>query len=313
MARVTNTPVRLARKRRLMKAAKGFWGARHRQYKVMKESVHRAWAYAYIGRRLKKRDFRRLWILRVNAASRARGMIVQPIHPRAEEGGRGAQPQGALGDRDLATPRPSTSWSRSRSSALEAASRLRQPVRVAPPFGGLPPRGSPACRGSRPAPGCSRSRGNDAGRSDAPPCSTPSEPWRRRPSPRSTPRPIADAVKAAVSDLLGKKGRLQEILRPSVRCPRRSAARSAGWPTSRSRPSRPRPRRACDALRRAREADLGETEWVDATLPGRAAGRRLLPPHQPDVPGARGHLPRAWASNSPTAPGSRTSGTTSTR
>ena len=74
MARVRNTPVRLARKRRLLKAAKGFWGARHRQYKVMKETVHRAWAYAYEGRRLKKRDFRRLWILRVNAASRARGM-----------------------------------------------------------------------------------------------------------------------------------------------------------------------------------------------------------------------------------------------
>ena len=74
MARASNTPQRLARKRRLMKASKGFWGARHRQYKVMKESVHRAWQYAYIGRRLKKRDFRRLWILRVNAASRARGM-----------------------------------------------------------------------------------------------------------------------------------------------------------------------------------------------------------------------------------------------
>ena len=75
MARVTNTPVRLARKRRLMKVAKGFWGARHRQYKVMKESVHRAWQYAYIGRRLKKRDFRRLWILRINAAARARGTM----------------------------------------------------------------------------------------------------------------------------------------------------------------------------------------------------------------------------------------------
>ncbi len=74
MARVTNTPVRLARKRRLMKAAKGFWGAPGRQYKVMKEAVHRAWAYAYVGRRRKKRDFRRLWILRVGAASRARGV-----------------------------------------------------------------------------------------------------------------------------------------------------------------------------------------------------------------------------------------------
>ena len=74
MARATNTPVRLARKRRLMKAAKGFWGARHRQYKVMKESVHRAWAYAYTGRRLKKRDFRRLWITRLSAAAGEHGL-----------------------------------------------------------------------------------------------------------------------------------------------------------------------------------------------------------------------------------------------
>ena len=75
MARATNTPTRLARKRRLLKFAKGFWGARSKQYKVMRETVHRAWQYAYIHRRLRKRDFRRLWILRINAATRARGMM----------------------------------------------------------------------------------------------------------------------------------------------------------------------------------------------------------------------------------------------
>lgn len=75
MSRVTCTPSRLARKRRLMKVAKGYWGARSRQYKVMKETVHRGWQYAYIHRRLRKRDFRRLWILRINAACRARGMM----------------------------------------------------------------------------------------------------------------------------------------------------------------------------------------------------------------------------------------------
>jgi large subunit ribosomal protein L20 len=72
MSRVTCTPARLARKRRLLKHAKGAWGARRRQYKVMKENVHRGWQYAYIHRRLRKRDFRRLWILRINAACRAR-------------------------------------------------------------------------------------------------------------------------------------------------------------------------------------------------------------------------------------------------
>ena len=75
MARVTNTPKRLARKRRLLKAAKGYWGRRKNQYKVMKETVHRAWQYAYRGRRLKKRDFHSLWIVRINAAARARGVM----------------------------------------------------------------------------------------------------------------------------------------------------------------------------------------------------------------------------------------------
>jgi large subunit ribosomal protein L20 len=72
MARATNTPARLARKRRLLKAAKGFRGNRSKLYRVMKETVHRAWAYGYRGRRRKKRDFRALWTVRVNAAARAR-------------------------------------------------------------------------------------------------------------------------------------------------------------------------------------------------------------------------------------------------
>ena len=74
MSRVSCTPVRLARKRRLMKYAKGNWGARSRQYKVMKETVHRGWQYSYIHRRLRKRDFRRLWTVRINAACRMDGI-----------------------------------------------------------------------------------------------------------------------------------------------------------------------------------------------------------------------------------------------
>ncbi len=74
MARVTNTPARLRRKRRILKAAKGFWGGRSKLYKVVRETLHRAWAYSYRGRRLKKRDFRSLWIVRINAAARARGL-----------------------------------------------------------------------------------------------------------------------------------------------------------------------------------------------------------------------------------------------
>jgi large subunit ribosomal protein L20 len=74
MARVTNTPARLRRKRRLLKAAKGYWGGRSRLHKVLKENLQRARAYAYKGRRLKKREYRSLWIVRLSAASRARGL-----------------------------------------------------------------------------------------------------------------------------------------------------------------------------------------------------------------------------------------------
>jgi large subunit ribosomal protein L20 len=74
VARVQNGPARLRRKRRLLKAAKGYWGARSKLHKVVKETVQRAWAYSYVGRRRKKRDFRRLWIQRINAAARMRGL-----------------------------------------------------------------------------------------------------------------------------------------------------------------------------------------------------------------------------------------------
>ena len=74
MARVQNTPARLRRKRRLRKEAKGYFGGRSKLHKVLKETVQRARAYAYRGRKLKKRDFRSLWIERINAAARAHGL-----------------------------------------------------------------------------------------------------------------------------------------------------------------------------------------------------------------------------------------------
>jgi large subunit ribosomal protein L20 len=74
MARVTNTPARLRRKRRLLKAAKGYWGAASKLHKVLKENLHHAWQHAYKGRRNKKRVFRSLWIVRLTAAAQERGL-----------------------------------------------------------------------------------------------------------------------------------------------------------------------------------------------------------------------------------------------
>ncbi len=62
------------RKKRILKAARGFWGGRHRLYRTAKETLIRAEAYATRDRRNRKRDFRRLWITRISAACKSRGM-----------------------------------------------------------------------------------------------------------------------------------------------------------------------------------------------------------------------------------------------
>ena len=60
----------LKKRRKVLKAAKGYWGSHSRLYRVAKQSVMKAESHAYIGRRNKKRDFRTLWIARINAACR---------------------------------------------------------------------------------------------------------------------------------------------------------------------------------------------------------------------------------------------------
>src|SRR3984893_4661486 len=61
------------RRNKILKLAKGFHSARSRLFAYAKEVVHKAWVYAYAHRRRKKRDFRRLWIARINAAARLNG------------------------------------------------------------------------------------------------------------------------------------------------------------------------------------------------------------------------------------------------
>ena len=70
MPRVKSHVARLKRKKKIMEAAKGARGGRSKLYKSAKETVERGLTYAYRDRRNKKRDFRRLWILRINAAAR---------------------------------------------------------------------------------------------------------------------------------------------------------------------------------------------------------------------------------------------------
>ena len=63
-----------ARRKRMLKRARGFRGMRNNTFKLAKETVQRGWKFAYRDRRRKKRDFRSLWILRINAASRLFGL-----------------------------------------------------------------------------------------------------------------------------------------------------------------------------------------------------------------------------------------------
>ena len=74
MVRVTYGAPRRQKKTRMFKLARGYRGGRSKLWRTVQESLMRSWAFAYRDRRQKKRQFRRLWIIRNNAASRMRGM-----------------------------------------------------------------------------------------------------------------------------------------------------------------------------------------------------------------------------------------------
>jgi large subunit ribosomal protein L20 len=74
MPRVKRGTVRRAKRRKLLKRAKGFYATKSKLYQAAQEAVDKALNYAYTGRRRKKRDFRRLWVVRINAAARTNGL-----------------------------------------------------------------------------------------------------------------------------------------------------------------------------------------------------------------------------------------------
>ena len=74
MPRAQSTVPRHRRHRKLIKQAKGYYGTRKSNYRTAKDAVQKAWQYAYRDRRVNKRNFRRLWIIRINAADRQHGL-----------------------------------------------------------------------------------------------------------------------------------------------------------------------------------------------------------------------------------------------
>lgn len=74
MPRSKNSVASRARRKRVLKAAKGYYGKRKNVYTVAKNVMEKGMTYSYVGRKLKKREYRTLWIARINAAVRAEGM-----------------------------------------------------------------------------------------------------------------------------------------------------------------------------------------------------------------------------------------------
>lgn len=74
MARVKKSVNAKKKHKKILKLAKGYYGAKSKQYRTANQAVMKSLSYAYVGRKLRKREFRRLWITRINAAARINGM-----------------------------------------------------------------------------------------------------------------------------------------------------------------------------------------------------------------------------------------------
>lgn len=74
MARVKGAMMTRKRRNKVLKAAKGYWGAKSKHFKMAKQAVMKSGNYAFAGRKMKKRDFRSLWITRISAQAKANGM-----------------------------------------------------------------------------------------------------------------------------------------------------------------------------------------------------------------------------------------------
>ena len=74
MARIKGAVMTRKRRNKILKAAKGYWGAKSKHFKMAKQAVLKSGNYAFAGRKMKKRDFRRLWITRISAQAKVNGM-----------------------------------------------------------------------------------------------------------------------------------------------------------------------------------------------------------------------------------------------
>ena len=104
MPRVKRGTVRRAKRKKLLGLAKGYYASKSKLYRSAKEAVDTALKYAFVGRRDKKRDFRRLWIVRINAAAREQGLTYGQLMRGPEDRRRRARSQDARRPRRHASP-----------------------------------------------------------------------------------------------------------------------------------------------------------------------------------------------------------------
>ena len=79
MARVKTAKITRKRHKKILKQAKGYYGAKHYRFKMANQAVLKSLSYAYVGRKDRKSDFRKLWIARINAAARANGLTYSKL------------------------------------------------------------------------------------------------------------------------------------------------------------------------------------------------------------------------------------------
>ena len=87
MSRAKSSVASRRRRRKTLRQARGYWGRKHSSYRLAKEQLMRSGQYAYRDRRNRKRDFRRLWIIRINAAARAEGISYSELMYGLREAG----------------------------------------------------------------------------------------------------------------------------------------------------------------------------------------------------------------------------------
>jgi large subunit ribosomal protein L20 len=121
MPRVKRGNVRRAKRKKLLSRAKGFYQTKSKLYRAAKEAVDTAGKYAYVGRKQKKRDYRRLWIVRINAAARENGLTYSQLM-------RGLKTAGVTIDRKMLADMAATQSAAFAKVAAQAKAALPAPA-----------------------------------------------------------------------------------------------------------------------------------------------------------------------------------------